>query len=101
MTATYESFANRSEMTEEEQLHYIHSEGKEWDLGMFSPGGDFLAAQIVQIALDGGLSSETVLNLLSEIASSRPDEFGEIADTAVREAIFQEAGYCRMDDTTF
>ena len=93
MTATYKPFANCSEMTEEEQRHYIDSEDKEWEYGMFSPGGDFLASQIVQIAIDGRLSFETVLAMMKEIASSCPDEFGEIMDTYVREAIFQEAGY--------
>jgi hypothetical protein len=93
MTAAYETFANCSEMTEEQTNHYIDSQDKEWDYGMFSPGGDFLASQIVQIAIDGRLSFETVLALMKEIATSRPDEFGEIMDTTVREAIFQEAGY--------
>jgi hypothetical protein len=59
--------------------------------GMFTSDGDRLVADLVSFAKAFQLSDTAVLEMMNAI--SKDECFGEITDTAVREAIGEELGW--------
>lgn len=58
---------------------------------MFTSSGDRLVGDLVRMAKSHGLSDTVVLGMMSAIA--KDECFGEITDTAVREAVGIELGW--------
>jgi hypothetical protein len=61
------------------------------DFGMFSDAGNELVDSLVQFAKAFQLSDTAVLEMMN--ALSKDESYGEITDTAVREAIGEELGW--------
>jgi hypothetical protein len=59
--------------------------------GMFTSAGDRLVADLVAFAKAFQLSDTAVLEMMN--ALSKDESYGEITDTAVREAIGEELGW--------
>jgi hypothetical protein len=58
---------------------------------MFTESGDNLVTDLVKMAKTYGLSATVVLGMMAAI--SRDECFGEITDTAVREAVGIQLGW--------
>jgi hypothetical protein len=68
------------------------------NFAMFSEAGDFAVGLIVEIAKAKNLSWPETYQLLSDLASSDYDKFGEATDTAVREMVYMAIGAGARDE---
>ena len=61
--------------------------------GMFSDAGNQKVAQVVEVAFELGSTWDQVCAMLSDLAKSDYDRFGEANDTAVREAVYDALAF--------
>lgn len=61
------------------------------DYGMFTESGNSLVADVIQMAKTYGLNHTVVMRMMESIA--KEEDFGEIADTEVRESVGDALGW--------
>ena len=64
--------------------------------GMYSDAGNAKVAEIVEFAKTNGAEWKDILPMLSNLANSDYDKFGEAMDTVVREMVY-DACQCTSD----
>jgi enamine deaminase RidA (YjgF/YER057c/UK114 family) len=64
------------------------------EYSMFTDQGDVVAGKIVELVEAAGLNWRECLSIMRFVASQRPDQYGELMDTAVREVVYDA---CKFD----
>lgn len=63
------------------------------DFAMYTEKGNEIATRIFDLAKSSDLSWPETYRLMTTVASSNPDEAGELMDTAVREIMYSRCGF--------
>ena len=63
------------------------------DYAMYTDQGDVVADRIVELAKAAGLNWSQTYMIMLLIADQKPDQYGELMDTAVREVIYDRCKF--------